>query len=53
MQYPVISEVEFHGDRLTTVREHGIDYVVMKPVVENIGLDWASQTVKPREVWVL
>lgn len=46
MNYPVIEEVEFNGDHLTTVRENGIDYVAMKPIVESIGLDWASQTVK-------
>lgn len=43
MQYPVIKEVEFNGDHLTTVRDGDIDYVAMKPVVDAIGLDWKSQ----------
>ncbi|WP_252320339.1 MULTISPECIES: phage antirepressor N-terminal domain-containing protein [Symbiopectobacterium] len=46
MQYPVSNEVEFYGDKLTTVREGGIEYVALRPIVEAIGLDWASQTVK-------
>ncbi|QHM76512.1 hypothetical protein C7M52_02488 [Mixta theicola] len=44
MTYPtVITEVEFNGDRLTTISNDGIEYVAMKPVVEAIGLDWKSQ----------
>ncbi|HAG2521902.1 TPA: hypothetical protein G8V61_004694 [Salmonella enterica] len=36
----------FKGDVLTTIQDDGVEYVAMKPVVESIGLDWASQTVK-------
>lgn len=43
MGYPVITEIEFNGDKLTTVREGGVEYVAMKPVIEAIGLDWKSQ----------
>lgn len=43
MQYPLISEVEFHGDTLTTISNNGIEYIAMKPVIEAIGLDWKSQ----------
>ncbi|ECF2799445.1 hypothetical protein B6171_004841 [Salmonella enterica subsp. enterica serovar Miami] len=46
MQYPVTAEVMFNGDALTTIQDGGVEYVAMKPVVEAIGLDWASQTVK-------
>ncbi|WP_176210177.1 phage antirepressor N-terminal domain-containing protein, partial [Salmonella enterica] len=46
MKYPVTAEVVFKGDILTTIQDGGIEYVAMRPVVESIGLDWASQTVK-------
>jgi len=36
--------IGFHGDQIQTVRtEKGI-YVAMKSVVENMGLDWSSQS---------
>ncbi|MBG6247015.1 MULTISPECIES: phage antirepressor N-terminal domain-containing protein [Symbiopectobacterium] len=46
MQYPVSAEVTFNGDRLVTVIDNNIEYVAMGPIVENIGLSWASQSVK-------
>ncbi|EMM0439338.1 phage antirepressor N-terminal domain-containing protein [Citrobacter freundii] len=46
MHYPATVEVTFKGDVLTTIQDGGVEYVAMKPVVESIGLDWASQTVK-------
>lgn len=46
MQYPATVEVMFKGDVLTTIINDGVEYVAMKPIVESIGLDWASQTVK-------
>ncbi|EDV5024257.1 hypothetical protein ID80_004959 [Salmonella enterica subsp. enterica serovar Ball] len=36
----------FQGDTLTTIQNEGAEYVAMKPVVESIGLNWASQSVK-------
>ncbi len=36
----------FKGDILATVENNGIEYVALRPVVENIGLSWASQSVK-------
>lgn len=46
MQYPVTAEVMFKGDTLTTIQNKGTEYVAMKPVVEAIGLNWGSQSVK-------
>lgn len=46
MQYPLSTEVEFKGDKLTTIVNDGIEYVAMKPIVESIGLDWKSQHSK-------
>ncbi len=46
MQYPAAVEVMFKGDALTTIKDGVVEYVAMKPVVESIGLNWASQTVK-------
>ncbi|HEY3982500.1 phage antirepressor N-terminal domain-containing protein [Cedecea sp.] len=43
MHYPVTANVIFKGDTLTTIENHGIQYVAMKPVVEAIGMDWKSQ----------
>lgn len=46
MHYAATVEVTFKGDVLTTIQDGGVEYVAMKPVVESIDLDWASQTVK-------
>lgn len=46
MQYPLSTEVEFKGDKLTTIVNDGVEYVAMKPIVESIGLDWKSQHSK-------
>lgn len=46
MSYPVSKEVEFNGDRLTTISDDGVEYVAMKPVVESIGLSWGTQQQK-------
>ena len=35
--------VDFHQDKLTLVEYNGQPYVAMKPLVENMGLDWVSQ----------
>ncbi|CAK0747578.1 hypothetical protein CCP4SC76_1810002 [Gammaproteobacteria bacterium] len=44
--------VEFHGYSLVTFQHNGDPYVAMKPIVEAIGLDWASQLqrVKRNEI---
>lgn len=38
--------VQFHGQPIITAMVSGIAYVAMRPIVENIGIDWAGQTVK-------
>ncbi len=40
------SSVQFHGQPLITAMVTGVAYVAMRPIVENIGIDWAGQTVK-------
>lgn len=36
-------EVKFHDQVLTAVMHEGEAYVAMKPICENLGLDWSSQ----------
>lgn len=38
--------VAFNGASLVTAKIKDVIYVAMRPIVEAIGLDWASQTVK-------
>ncbi|HHB6782242.1 TPA: phage antirepressor N-terminal domain-containing protein [Klebsiella pneumoniae] len=40
------SYVPFNGQQVLTTMAAGIAYVAMRPIVENIGLDWAAQFVK-------
>jgi len=40
------TSLPFHGQHIITAMASGVAYVAMKPIVENIGLDWASQFVK-------
>lgn len=42
------TSVQFHGQPIITVMAAGVAYVAMRPIVENIGIDWAGQTVKLR-----
>jgi hypothetical protein len=35
--------VSFHNDNLIAFEQEGQHYVAMKPIVENIGLDWKAQ----------
>lgn len=36
--------VEFYGQQLITAKsDEGIEYVAMKPLCENLGLDWSAQ----------
>ncbi|EOI7482180.1 phage antirepressor N-terminal domain-containing protein [Yersinia enterocolitica] len=37
------TEVQFHGQPIITAMVAGVAYVAMKPIVENLGLSWASQ----------
>ncbi|HHT7758148.1 phage antirepressor N-terminal domain-containing protein [Pasteurella multocida] len=38
-----LSTVQFHNQSLVTFEQDGIYYTAMKPICENIGLDWAAQ----------
>ncbi|MEI7006032.1 phage antirepressor N-terminal domain-containing protein, partial [Pectobacterium parmentieri] len=38
--------VQFHGQPIITAMVAGIAYVAMKPIVENIGVDWSGQMAK-------
>lgn len=38
-----IQTVNFHNQTLITLQKDGVPYVAMKPICENIGLDWKSQ----------
>ena len=44
-----IVAVPFHSDVLTAIETNNIVYIAMRPIVENLGLSWASQTVKLRK----
>lgn len=41
--------VPFHGDSLYVVNYNGQPYVPMKPIVEGMGMDWASQFTKLKQ----
>lgn len=41
--------VTFHGANLCIVNHEGKPYVPMKPIIEGMGLDWASQFTKLKE----
>lgn len=41
-----LCSVAFHGDTIFCVDSHGEPFVPMKPIVENMGLKWAAQTIK-------
>ncbi len=45
----LIIQVPFHGDKLAIVEFNNEPYVPMRPIVENMGLDWASQFVKIKQ----
>ncbi|WP_278650990.1 phage antirepressor N-terminal domain-containing protein, partial [Rodentibacter pneumotropicus] len=38
-----LSTIQFHSQSLVTFEQDGIYYVAMRPICENIGLDWAAQ----------
>lgn len=41
--------VPFHGDNLYLVSYEGQPFVAMRPFIENMGLDWASQYTKIKQ----
>lgn len=38
-----LSPVTFHGDTIFIISHNGEPYAPVKPIVENMGLDWATQ----------
>ncbi|AIT43378.1 phage antirepressor N-terminal domain-containing protein [Moraxella catarrhalis] len=48
-----IQTVNFHNQTLITLEKDGNHYVAMKPICENIGLDWASQLTRIKRDEVL
>ena len=38
-----LQSIEFYGSRIYTVEKDGEHYVAMKPICENIGIDWRAQ----------
>ncbi len=38
--------IQFHGDTIYSIEHDGQPYTPVRPIVENMGLDWASQSVK-------
>ncbi|AFI45776.1 hypothetical protein C2800_04965 [Pasteurella multocida] len=38
-----LSTVQFHNQTLITFEQDNVQYVAMRPICENIGLDWAAQ----------
>lgn len=43
---PAIRTVDFHGDKIATFEHSGGHFVAMRRIVENLGMDWARQSVK-------
>lgn len=41
-----LSPVTFHGDTIFCVECKGQPFTPVRPIIENMGLDWASQSVK-------
>lgn len=41
-----LQPVNFHNDTLFIIDHHGHPYVPLRPIVENMGLDWKSQHAK-------
>ena len=45
-QISPLSPVAFHGDTIYCIAYQNQPYTAMKPIVENMGLNWPSQSVK-------
>jgi len=41
-----LEPVSFHGDTIYVVDHNSEPYAPVKPIIENMGMDWASQYVK-------
>ena len=38
-----VQTIQFHNQQIVTLEANGTYYVAMKPICENLGLDWAGQ----------
>ncbi|WP_209434483.1 phage antirepressor N-terminal domain-containing protein, partial [Gallibacterium genomosp. 1] len=38
-----LQTIQFHNQSLVTFEQNGTHYTAMKPICENIGLDWTAQ----------
>ncbi|KMV67663.1 hypothetical protein AI28_12525 [bacteria symbiont BFo1 of Frankliniella occidentalis] len=45
------TSLPFHGQHIITAMAAGVAYVAMKPVVENLGLSWSTQSQKINKQW--
>lgn len=41
-----ISTIDFYGNSISLINKDGVEYVAMKPIIEDIGLAWGSQQQK-------
>jgi len=41
-----LEKVPFHGQKITVVIKDGEQFVAMKPICENLNLDWPTQLIK-------
>lgn len=48
-----IQTINFNNQQLLTVEKDGIKYVAVKPICENLGLDWDSQRTKIKNNHIL
>ena len=48
-----IQTINFNNQQLLTVEKDGIKYVAVKPICENLGLDWSSQRTKIKDNHIL
>ena len=46
MSQAQLSSISFHGDTIFCVTIEDQPYTPVKPIIENLGLNWASQTAK-------
>jgi hypothetical protein len=45
---PALISIPFYGDTIYTLEYEGEYYTPIKPIVENLGIDWSSQATKLR-----
>ena len=48
-----LSTIQFYGQPLITIEQDGKYYVAMRPICENIGLDWGGQYTRIKRDEVL